>query len=168
MEENKTKILLITIFCLTSFIGLFFYWIFWATDERGSVDEVLSGERFIHDPYQSLKNKEIRELNTMWKDFEEKTGFRVGLFVLRKKRRYDRVLGSLSSPGPKQIFVIGGSKEDLVEFKLGEQVKCPKEALMEHLESRTLHLLKLQAPDVASFELRSFIEKKCKILKLKP
>ncbi len=168
MEENKTKILLITIFCLTSFIGLFFYWIFWATDERGSVDEVLSGERFIHDPYQSLKNKEIRELNTMWKDFEEKTGFRVGLFVLRKKRRYDRVLGSLSSPGRKQIFVIGASKEDLVEFKLGEQVKCPKEVLKEHLESRTLHLLKLQAPDVASFELRSFIEKKCKILKLKP
>ncbi|MBG08292.1 MAG: hypothetical protein CME68_06005 [Halobacteriovoraceae bacterium] len=166
MEENKTKILLITIFCLTSFIGFFFYWIFWATDERGSVEEILAGERFIHDPYQSLKNKEIRELNTMWKGFEGRTGFRVGLFVLRKKRRYDKVVGSLSTPAPKQIFVIGASKEDLIDFKLGKQVKCPKEALKEHLESRILHLLKLQAPDVASFELRNFIEKNCKTLKL--
>jgi len=166
VEENKTKILLITIFCLTSFIGFFFYWIFWATDERGSVEEVLAGKRFIHDPYQSLKNKEIRELNAMWKGFEGKTGFRVGLFVLRKKRRYDKVMGSLSSPGPKQIFVIGVSKEDLIDFKLGRQVNCPKESWKEHLESRTLHLLKLQAPDVASFELRNFIEKNCRPLKL--
>lgn len=165
MEENKTKILLITIFCLTSFIGFFFYWIFWATDERGSIEEVLAGKRFIHDPYQSLKNKEIRELNTMWKGFEGKTGFSVGLFVLRKKRRYDKVVGSLSSPGPKQIFVIGVSKEDLIDFKLGRQVSCPKEAWKKHLESRTLHLLKLQAPDVASFELRNFIEKNCQPLR---
>ena len=168
MEENKTKILLITIFCLTSFIGFFFYWIFWVTDERGSVGEVLAGKRFIHDPYQSLKNKEIRELNTMWKGFEVKTGFRVGLFVLRKKRRYDKVMGSLLSPGPKQILVIGASKEDLIDFKLGNKVSCPKDAWKEHLGSRTLYLLKLQAPDVASFELRNFIEKNCKILKLKP
>ena len=47
MEENKTKILLITIFCLTSFIGFFFYWIFWATDERGSIEEVLAEHKSV-------------------------------------------------------------------------------------------------------------------------
>ena len=77
-------------------------------------------------------------------------------------------MGSLLSPGPKQILVIGASKEDLIDFKLGNKVSCPKDAWKEHLGSRTLYLLKLQAPDVASFELRNFIEKNCKILKLKP
>ena len=164
MEENRTKVLLITIFCLTCFIGFFCYWIFWSTDERGSISEVVEGKRFIYDPYQSLKNKEIRELNKMWKGFEGKTGLSVGLFILKRQRRYDEALKSFKSPGPKQFFVIGVSKEDLVDYKMGNQVTCPKDALKSHLEIRTLHLLKLQAADVASFELRDFLGKNCRVV----
>ena len=124
----------------------------------------MEGKRFVYDPYQSLKNKELRELNKMWGQFKDKSGLSVGLFVLRKQSRYDMALPTLSSPGPKQIFVIGVSRSDLVHFKLGSKVKCPEKAWKKHLESRTLHLLKLQAPDVASFELKGFLSKNCQLL----
>ena len=66
MHENKVKIGLWFVAFATLFIIGVFVSIFVFSNEKGSITETLKKERALYDPYQTLKNKEIREVNKNW------------------------------------------------------------------------------------------------------
>ena len=161
MQENKVKIGLWFVAFATIFIIGVFVSIFVFSNEKGSIAETLKKERALYDPYQTLKNKEIREVNKSWKAFWRRTGIHVGLFVVRYEDELAKIEKQIKIVGPDRLFVMTAHKDDIISFKMGKDIQCPPEKWAEHLKLSTLRMMKLSAADVASNELMVFLENYC-------
>ena len=161
MHENKVKIGLWFVAFATLFIIGVFVSIFVFSNEKGSITETLKKERALYDPYQTLKNKEIREVNKNWKAFWRRTGIHVGLFVVRYEDELSKIEKEINFVGSDSLFIMSAHKDDVISFKMGKDIKCPSEKWAEHLKLSTLRMMKLSAADVASDELMAFLETHC-------
>ena len=161
MQENKVKVGLIFVSLATLFIIVLMSSIFWMTDERGSISETLNQKRSLFDPYQRLKNNEIRAVNTMWEGFEERTGQYVGLFIVRYQDELEEIEKKIKLVKENQLFVVSAFRDSLISFKMGDKFRCPKKKWAWHLQNNTLRMVKLSAADVASHEMMTFLEDHC-------
>ena len=122
MQENKVKIGLWFVFFATMFIIAIFVSIFVFSNEKGSISETLEKERTLYDPYQTLKNKEIREVNKKWKAFWRRKGIHAGLFVVRFEEELVEIEKQIKFVGPDQLFVLVAHKDDMISFRMGKDL----------------------------------------------